>query len=89
MYEFELSQRIPVLLAISTCPRCDRMKKFLKMHDVNARVIDIDLLSKKDKAAHLRFVVPMNPSLSFPTLIVGDVAVIGEDYAGVKEVLDL
>lgn len=89
MYEFEVSQKYPILLAISTCPRCDRMKKFLKMHNVDAKIVDIDLLDKKDKAAHLRFVQPMNPSLSFPTLIVGDIAVIGEDYAEVKEVLGL
>ena len=31
MYEHELGQNIPVLIALSTCPRCHRMKKFLEM----------------------------------------------------------
>ncbi len=89
MYEYELKNKIPILMAISTCPRCGRMKKFLAMHNIEAKIIDIDLLSVEDKRQHLRFLQPSNPSLSFPTLIVGEFAVIGEDYDGVKEVLNL
>ncbi|MDW7679513.1 MAG: glutaredoxin domain-containing protein [bacterium] len=89
MYEHELNNGVPILLAISTCPRCSRMKKFLESHHIKAKVIDIDLLSREEKKQHLKFLQPSNPSLSFPTLIVGDVAVIGEDYDGVKEVLEL
>lgn len=89
MYEDEVKNRIPILLAISTCPRCARMKEFLQMHHVNAKIVDYDLLPPAEKRAHLRFLQPINPRLSFPTLIVGDLAVIGEDYEGVKEVLGL
>lgn len=28
MYEQEVANRIPILFALSTCPRCQRMKKF-------------------------------------------------------------
>lgn len=89
MYEHELKNRIPILLAISTCPRCARMKRFLEMNNVEAKIVDIDLLAMEEKKKHLKFMQPSNPSLSFPTLIVGDLAVIGEDYDGVKEVLNL
>lgn len=89
MYENEVKNRIPVLFAISTCPRCQRLKKFLSNYSVNAVIVDIDLLTPEEKRKHLRFVQPFNPRLSFPTLIVGDTAVIGEDYDGVKEVLGL
>lgn len=90
MYEYEVKNRIPILMAISTCPRCDRMKKFLRSNGVsNVVVVDVDLLDKEQKRSHLRFLQPMNPGLSFPSLIVGDLVVIGEDYAGVKEVLGL
>lgn len=89
MYEHELKNRIPILMAISTCPRCNRMKKFLEMNNIEAKIIDIDLLSREDKKTHLKFLLPSNPSLSFPTLIVGDAAVIGEDYEGVREVLNI
>ena len=89
MFEYEVSNRIPILMAISTCPRCDRMKKFLKMNGIKATIIDIDLLPLDEKKTHMRFLQPINPRLSFPTLVVGDLAVVGEDYEGVKEVLKL
>lgn len=89
MYEYEIKNRIPILLAISTCPRCNRMKEFLQSHKVNVKIVDYDLLPSVEKRAHLRFLQPINPSLSFPTLIVGDLAIVGEDYEGVEEVLGL
>jgi glutaredoxin-like protein NrdH len=89
MFEYEVKNKVPILMAISTCPRCQRMKKFLEMNNVKVTIVDIDLLPKDDKKAHLRFLQPINPRLSFPTLIVGDLAVVGEDYDGVKEVLGI
>jgi len=89
MYEQEVNNRIPILLAISTCPRCERVKTFLKLHQVSAKIIDVDLLPIEEKRTHMRFLQPFNPRLSFPTLIVGDLAVVGEDYDGIKEVLGL
>jgi len=84
-----VKNKIPILMAISTCPRCQRMKKFLEMNNVKATIVDIDLLQADEKRAHMRFLQPINPRLSFPTLIVGELAVVGEDYDGVKEVLGL
>ncbi|MFZ5515054.1 MAG: glutaredoxin family protein [Candidatus Zhuqueibacterota bacterium] len=89
MYEQEVMNRIPILLAISTCPRCERVKKFLKLHQITAKIIDVDLLPIEEKRTHMRFLQPFNPRLSFPTLIIGDFAVVGEDYDGIKEVLGL
>jgi glutaredoxin-like protein NrdH len=89
MFEHEVKNKIPILMAISTCPRCQRMKKFLEMNNVKATIVDVDLLPADEKKAHLRFLQPINPRLSFPTLIVGELAVVGEDYDGVKEVLGL
>ncbi|MDZ7333362.1 MAG: glutaredoxin family protein [candidate division KSB1 bacterium] len=89
MFEYEVKNRIPILMAISTCPRCQRMKKFLEMNGIKAKIVDIDLLPIEEKKANMRFLQPINPRLSFPTLIVGDLAVIGEDYEGAKEVLGL
>jgi glutaredoxin len=65
------------------------MKKFLEEHNVNARTIDVDLLPLDEKKRHFKFLLTNNPTLAFPTLMVGDEAVIGEDYDGVREVLNL
>lgn len=89
MFDYEVSNNIPLLLALSTCPRCIRMKRFLNEHKVNAKIVDVDLLPKEEKKAIYRFLQPINPRLSYPTLVVGSQAVIGEDYEGVREVLKL
>jgi glutaredoxin-like protein NrdH len=89
MFEYEVKNNVPILMAISTCPRCQRMKKFLEMNQVKAKIVDVDLLPPEEKRSHMRFLQPINPRLSFPTLIVGELAVIGEDYEGAKEVLGL
>jgi glutaredoxin-like protein NrdH len=89
MFEHEVRNRIPILFAISTCPRCSRMKRFLREHKVEAKIVDYDLLPRSEKKAHLTFLQPINPRLSFPTLVVGDMAVIGENYDEVREVLGL
>ena len=89
MYEHEISNNIPMLFALSTCPRCTRMKKFLQKHKIEAKIIDVDLLPLNEKKRHFKFLLDKNPTLSFPTLIVGDEAVIGEDYEAASEVLKL
>ncbi|MCU0611291.1 MAG: glutaredoxin [Candidatus Eisenbacteria bacterium] len=89
MYEQEVADRIPILFAISTCPRCQRMKAFLERHGVQARIIDVDHLSLAEKRQQYDFVRRVNPEISFPTLVVGDIAVLGEDYDGAREALNL
>lgn len=89
MFENELKNKIPILLAISTCPRCTRIKKFLKMHNIEFKAVDIDLKQLGEKKEIFKFMQPFNPGLSFPTLIVSDSAVLGEDYDAIKEILSL
>ncbi len=89
MFEYEVKNRIPLLLALSTCPRCIRMKQFLSSQKIDVKIVDVDLLPMEEKRSIYKFMEPMNPRLSFPTLIVGELAVVGEDYDGVREVLSL
>jgi glutaredoxin-like protein NrdH len=88
MYERELKERRPILLALSTCPRCQRMKSYLSQQGIDVIAVDVDLLPFEEKRDHLEFVRMVNPRVSFPTLVVGDLAVIGEDYDGVREALN-
>jgi glutaredoxin-like protein NrdH len=89
MYEDEIRNRTPILFALSTCPRCRAVKEFLNANNIKARIIDVDLLSREERKEQLTFVQQVNPRLSFPTLIVGDLAVIGADYDGIREALGL
>jgi len=89
MYEREVREGTPILFALSTCPRCTRMKQFLEEHRVAAVVVDVDLLPAAEKQAQLEFLRMVNPAVSMPTLVVGEYAVLGEDYDGVREALRL
>jgi len=89
MFEQEIRENMPILFALSTCPRCQRMKTFLENHGIVARIVDVDLLDSSEKQKHLKFLSRINPAVSFPTLVVGETAVLGEDYRGVREVLSL
>lgn len=89
VYEREVAEGIPILFAISTCPRCQRVKAFLKQAGVEVQIVDVDLLTLPEKRKVFEFVRQVNPEISFPTLVVGDRAVLGEDYDGIRELLNL
>lgn len=89
MYEAEVASRKPILFALSTCPRCERLKNYLSQQGIDAIVVDVDLLPPAEKQAQIQFVRHINPRVSFPTLVVGELAVIGEDYDDVREALGL
>ena len=89
MYETEVTEKQPILFALSTCPRCQRMRDFLVEQGINVKVIEIDLLPFEEKQAHIRFVRKVNRRISFPTLVIGERTIVGEDYDGTREVLGL
>jgi glutaredoxin-like protein NrdH len=89
LYEQEVSNKIPIMFALSTCPRCQRMKRFLRERGIEAVIVDVDLLEREEKKRQLEFVSQVNPRVSFPTLVVGELAVVGEDYDAAKEALEL
>jgi glutaredoxin len=89
MYEPELQNRTPLLFALSTCPRCQRVKAFLAEHHVAARIIEVDRLTREERIAQLTWLSTYNPAISMPTLIVGDAVAAGEDYQKITQVLGL
>jgi glutaredoxin len=89
LYEEEVNNRTPILFALSTCPRCQRLREFLEQQGIAVRVVEVDLLPFEEKKAHIDFVRHVNPRISFPTLVIGDLAVIGEDYDAAREALAL
>jgi glutaredoxin len=89
MYEHEIENEIPVLFALSTCPRCGRMKAFLQENGVDAKIIDLDYLRGAEKVQVVRFLSGINPTVTVPTLMVGRLVVVGEDYDRVAEALQI
>jgi glutaredoxin-like protein NrdH len=89
MFEREIQNGIPVLFALSTCPRCMRMKSFLRQRGARVKIIDLDSLSGENKRQTVKFLSSINPMVTVPTLMVGRQVVVGEDYDRVAEALQL
>jgi HSP20 family molecular chaperone IbpA/glutaredoxin len=72
---------------LSTCPYCKRLKQLLKELGVEFEFIDVDLLTREKRNQVLEEVKKLNPSLSFPTVIIGEKIIIGFREAEIKEAL--
>ena len=75
------------LYALSTCIWCDKTKKLLTSQGAAFQYIYVDLLKGKDRAEAMEQVKRYNPSSSFPTLVIGDKAIVGYREKEIKEAL--
>ena len=75
--------------ALSTCGHCRAAKKFLADKGVEYDSIDVDLLPRDDLRKTLSEVAKLNPSQSFPTIVIGDVVIVGNREAEILEALGL
>ncbi len=77
------------LYTLSTCSHCKAAKKLLTDLGIEYEYTDVDLLSKEDRDAVLAEVRKLNPALSFPTILIGDVIIVGNRQDKIKEALGL
>jgi glutaredoxin-like protein NrdH len=72
----EMDQPKVFLYALSTCGHCRNTKHLLDENKVKYDSIDVDLLPKDELKKVLEDVRKLNPSVSFPTLVIDDTKVI-------------
>lgn len=65
------------VFALSTCIHCKQAKQFLDDKNVVYECIHVDLLTGDDRKQAIEAVKKVNPSLSFPTIVVGDTVIVG------------
>ena len=63
--------------ALSTCAHCANAKKFLDDHDVRYDCVHVDMLWPDQRNEVMRELVKLNPSLTFPTIVIN-----GKPHAG-------
>jgi len=79
-----------VLYAISTCPWCNKVKRFLNELGVDYFYEDVDLLGSEELGKVEAIVAKWNPKENYPTMIINDeVAVIGDDEEEIRKALGL
>lgn len=74
---------------MSTCPYCIRTKQLLEKLGVEYEFIDVDLLTGEKRMQVLKEVRKLNPSMSFPTIIIDGRVIIGHREDEIKEALKI
>ncbi|MGD9249912.1 MAG: glutaredoxin family protein [Desulfobacterales bacterium] len=65
------------LYALQTCSHCKETKKLLQERCIAFKTIYVDMLVGEERNDTMRFLKRINPSVSFPTLVVEDETIVG------------
>jgi glutaredoxin-like protein NrdH len=77
------------IYTLSTCSHCKATKKLLNDCDVEYEFTDVDLLQGQERKDTIEDVKKFNPKCTFPTIIIGDIVIIGYKEDEIKEALGL
>ncbi len=75
------------LYALSTCIWCKKTKELLSSMGIGFDYVYVDLLKGDDRDKAIGEVKRYNPSISFPTLVIGDKSIVGYREKEIKEAL--
>lgn len=75
------------LYALSTCSHCKKTKELLQNKGVDFDATDVDQLEGDQRQQVIEEVKQYNPSLSFPTLLIGDKCIVGYKKDDIEEAL--
>lgn len=76
-----------VLYALQTCSHCKDLKKWLSEKGVTFGTIHVDMLVGAERNDTMRHLRRINPTISFPTLVVGDTTIVGFKKERIKAAL--
>jgi len=84
-----MSDTLVKLFSLSTCGHCKSTKKLLSDCTIHYDFVDVDLLEGEERKAILEDVKKFNPRCSFPTIIIGEIVIVGYKEDEIKEALGL
>jgi len=77
------------MYTLSTCGHCRAAKKFIGDHGVMHDFTDVDLLTGEERKSVIEEVRKINPQCSFPTILIGEVVIVGYNEGAIREALGL
>jgi glutaredoxin-like protein NrdH len=83
------AERRVKLYTLSTCSHCKAVKKLLTDLGIPYEYTDIDLVPRAERESILAEVRKLNPSVSFPTIIIGETIIVGNREDKIREALGL
>ena len=82
-------QKTVKMYTLSTCSHCRAAKQILNDLGVQYEYTDVDLLSGSARSAAIEEIRKLNPSCSFPTIVIGDAVIVGSREDKIREALGL
>ena len=77
-----------MIYTLSTCSHCKATKRMLQNANVDYDYVDVDLLKGDERQKTIEEVKKVNPRCSFPTIVIGDIIIIGHKEDKIKEALE-
>lgn len=78
-----------MMYTLSTCSHCRAAKKLMNDLGVQFKFVDVDLLSGSERHAIMDELRKLNPSVSFPTIVIGETVIVGNREDKIREALGL
>lgn len=75
--------------ALSTCIHCKKAKEFLDECNLEYDTTYVDRLTGDERNEVVSTIKKVNPSLSFPTIVIGERVVVGFNKDDLKEALGI
>jgi len=83
------TQRPVKLFTLSTCSHCKAAKEFVKELGVEFDYTDVDLLQGEERKNTIDEVRKINQRLSFPTIVIGETVIVGNNPGQIRKALGL
>jgi glutaredoxin-like protein NrdH len=77
------------MFTLSTCGHCKAAKEFMKELGVEYDYTDVDLLQSEERQQAISEVRKLNQSLSFPTIVIGETVIVGNNQDEIRKALGL
>ncbi len=74
--------------ALSTCPWCKKVKRYLEEKAVQFEVVDVDLLEGDEQTKALKEVEKLTGKRGFPVIVINDTVISGYKEDQMEEALN-
>ena len=74
--------------ALSTCVHCKHAKEYLDDHHIAYECVHVDFLTGEERNTIMAVVRKINPSLSFPTIVIGNKVIVGFRQEEIEQAID-
>jgi glutaredoxin len=76
------------VFALSTCIHCKHCKEYLDERSQPYECVYVDKLAGEERKNTIEEIKKVNPTLSFPTVMVGDKVIVGFDRQEIDKALE-